>query len=124
MIEFGDFKSHSGLTLPWKVNCDSFTNKDWKSVARIIRNKFRFGSVYGIPTGGTKLAIACRKHIVEGYPSIIVDDVMTTGTSMNEMRDKVLEETKEEPLVGIVVFDRGIYTEDVSWIWPIFKVSW
>jgi hypothetical protein len=68
-------------------------------LARIIHERVRFGSVYGIPSGGTKLALALEKYITPGHPlRLVVDDVYTTGKSMKEVM------TGDD--LGFVVFAR------------------
>lgn len=125
MFEFGWFLSHSKFQLPWKIECDSFTDEDWESFAKLINWKFAFGSVHGVPTGGDKLESACKHYCTEGYPPLIVDDVLTTGKSMIEMRDKVRKETgwETQTINGVVLFDRKMYTTRPLWIWPIFTVN-
>lgn len=115
MIEFGWFKSHSGLQLPWKVDCDSFNNSDWENIGKIIRWKFAFSEVIGIPTGGTKLAAVLASYCEPNYPTLLVDDVLTTGKSMESFR-----KTSPNPTIGVVIFARGICP---NWIWPVFTVN-
>lgn len=123
MIEFGWFQSHSKFQLPWKIECDDFTDEDWEAIAKLINWKFAFGSVYGVPTGGTNLALACAKYVTDGYPPLIVDDVMTTGKSMNEWRDKVHKISGADP-IGVVVFDRRMHIgEPLLWVYSIFTVN-
>lgn len=125
MIEFGWFSTHSKFQLPWKINCDDLTDKDWRELAKLIAGKFSFNLVFGVPSGGLKLAKALMPHVAHPltsmdrtYPKLIVDDVLTTGNSMNEWRDKFCY--KYETPVGVVVFARGPCPD---WIWPIFSVN-
>lgn len=119
LIDFGWFASHSGFQLPWKVDCDSLSDSDIESVARILQWKFAFSQVLGVPRGGLRLAAACKKHTTEGYPLLIVDDVLTTGRSMKEFRKSVTQEWSG-PIIGAVMFARG---ECPNWVWPIFTVN-
>jgi hypothetical protein len=80
LVEFGWFRSHSGLQLPWKLNADALSDDTIDGIAQIIRGKFVFGSVIGIPRGGLRLAAALSPHTEEGYATIIVDDVLTIFT--------------------------------------------
>lgn len=85
LFQEGDFISHAGNLLHWKIECDALTDEDWDCLARIIHERVRFGSVYGIPSGGTKLALALEKYITPGHPlRLVVDDVYTSGQSMKE----------------------------------------
>ena len=86
LFQEGNFISHAGHELNWKIECDALTDEDWDCLARIIHERTRFGSVYGIPRGGVKLALALEKYITPGVPlRLVVDDVYTTGKSMREV---------------------------------------
>jgi hypothetical protein len=87
LIEYGMFAGHSGLMLPWKVDCDFLADSDMEALAKIISHKFFFSQVYGIPTGGLRLAAALMPYRKEGYPPLLVDDVLTTGGSMIGARE-------------------------------------
>ena len=116
MIEFGWFGSHSGFQLPWKINCDTLSDADIDGIVRIIRWKFAFGGVYGIPQGGLRLARALEPYIESDYPLLIIDDVLTTGNSMESTRQRI----GQPNTIGVVVFARGVCP---NWIWPIFQVN-
>ncbi len=114
LFETGAFKLHSGSTSNFKINCDSLTDEDWQTLARIIAERYRFGFVVGIPTGGMKLAEALVPYITEGSRlTLIVDDVLTTGKSM---KGKGAEYPGS---IGVVVFARG---RCPSWVTPIFTM--
>ncbi len=115
MIEYASFLGHSSVNLPWKINCDTMTDEDWAGLAQIVRAKFSFSQVMGIPRGGLKFAAALRPFCSDG-PLLLVDDVMTTGRSMEEYR--AYHPTM--PTIGVVVFSRGPVPD---WIHPIFVVN-
>ncbi len=80
-----------------------------------------FGNVYGIPRGGTPLARAMKKHMTEG-PVLIVDDVFTTGKSM-EGAKRGWEDTHgvfDPDPIGAVIFARN---PTPPWITALFKMS-
>lgn len=106
------FTSHSGVDLDWKIDCDALSEEDIETLAFIISRTFSFGRVVGVPTGGLRLAAALEKYATDGGV-LIVDDVLTTGKSMEEARDKVSED-----VMGAVIFARGDYPD---WIFPIFE---
>ena len=85
MFKIGDFISHAGLSLKWKIECDALTKEDWDGLARMIMDyeTRSFGSVEGIPRGGIPLANALQKYATEG-PPMIVDDIYTTGKSFKD----------------------------------------
>jgi hypothetical protein len=89
LFQLGKFTSHAGNELDWKIECDALTDDDWECLAKMISEKTQFGKVYGIPRGGTKLANALEKYADPKNPiRLVVDDVWTTGTSMNEVMQK------------------------------------
>jgi orotate phosphoribosyltransferase len=126
LIKFGTFKSHSGLNLPWKIECDSLSNNDIEAFAAIISGVLNFKEVIGVPTGGLRLAKALEKYAVPtdiGIDLLIVDDVMTSGNSMEELKNKELKRRHKINLPyivhGVVLFSR---CEHPYWIHPIFEL--
>lgn len=108
------FTSHSGLSLPFKIECDALTDADIDTLAFLISGRYSFGSVYGVPTGGERLAKALTPYITSG-PRLVVDDVLTTGKSMKQAKTS-------ETDIGVVIFSRGISVP--AWIKPIFRYDW
>jgi hypothetical protein len=89
LFQLGKFTSHAGKELDWKIECDALTDEDWECLAKMISERTQFGRVYGIPRGGEKLAKALEKYADPKNPiRLVVDDVWTTGTSMNEAMSK------------------------------------
>ncbi len=115
LFKRGNFTAHSGVTLPWKIECDALTDEDWECVATMAGNIIGpFMKVEGVPRGGLKFAEALRKKgnskVVGAIPLIIVDDVLTTGDSMNRHKGRLWAK-------GVVLFARGPCPE---WITPIW----
>jgi hypothetical protein len=115
LFHFGWFASHSGFQLPWKFVLDGDTG--WEDLAEMIAWKFAFRSVYGIPTGGEKLARALDQYCEPNYPVLIVDDVLTTSRSMEEARARL---GNPDPVIGVVVAARGPCP---SWVFPILTIN-
>lgn len=87
LFEVGDFTSHAGLPLAWKIECDAIRPEWWDGLARMIMDYQTepFSKVVGIPRGGMALAHAMEKYVTPGdHPWMVVDDVYTTGTSFRE----------------------------------------
>lgn len=111
LITVGKFTAHSGDVLDFKIECDALTDEDFSSLASIIAKRFRFGDVEGIPRGGIRLATALQPYVSVG-PTLIVDDVLTTGHSMENARRAVTDR-------GVVIFARGPVPD---WITPVFTL--
>ena len=87
LFSAGDFTSHAGLPLKWKIECDAISPEQWSALATMIMEYQTepFSKVVGIPRGGLALQYALEPYITEGdHPWLVVDDVYTTGTSFRE----------------------------------------
>jgi hypoxanthine phosphoribosyltransferase len=116
LIQYKPFVSHSGRELSWKIDCDAFSDSDWENIACIIKSKFSFSKVIGIPRGGLPLQYHLEPFAKDGHPILIVDDVLTTGMSMEEARFRVDRQSS----IGVSVFDRG---RRPDWVKSIFTVN-
>ena len=88
LFEVGDFISHAGKELPWKIECDAIRPEWWDGLARMVMDyqERPFYKAVGIPRGGVPFAQALNKY-ASGDPNdqiLICDDVFTTGTSFRE----------------------------------------
>ena len=120
LFEKKNFIMHSGEKSNFKIECDALTDGDIETLAYLISKRFKFAGVYGIPTGGLRLAKVLNKYIDEfGDYYLIVDDVLTTGTSMEEARKKLM---RHEPIIGVVLFSRS-KSPIKKWIRPMFNMS-
>jgi orotate phosphoribosyltransferase len=122
LFEKKEFFSHSGDLLDWKIECDALTDEDIETLAYLISKKYTFRRVYGLPTGGVRLGIALQKYTDENSEvSLIVDDVLTTGKSMEDHRHNVWAEalSDNEEVAGVVIFARK---ECPYWVVPIFQL--
>ena len=116
-----EFISHAGLNLDFKIECDALTEDDWKTLAYIVSKYFQFKFAYGIPRGGLKLSVPLDDYAVmdPNLPVLIVDDVYTTGKSMETTREFLLNAFPNDYFIGVVAFARS---ETPDWIHPIFKL--
>lgn len=62
LFKAGEFVSHSGLTLPYKIDCDALTNSDLETLAAQVAKWGPFERVYGVPSGGWRFADALRPY--------------------------------------------------------------
>lgn len=106
------FESHSGLQLPWKFDCSALTRADFQSIATIVARRIQFSHVEGIPRGGTLLAHYLYEYVDPAANKLlIVDDVLTTGKSMERQR-------AGRDAVGFVILHRG--ERKPEWVVPLF----
>jgi len=116
-----DFKSHSGLELKWKIECDALSDPEWFTISQMIMEiSVPFKEAIGIPRGGTKLGNLLNQYGTRKKedPILLVDDVLTTGESMKEFKTK---RTWRNPAdyIGWVVFAR---TKTPKWITALFQM--
>lgn len=129
-----DFFGHSGRLMHYKIECDALQPEDYDTLAFIICDKLeRMATVHfkgsgikkviGVPRGGIPFQQAIEREMTRrgGFTAngvtLIVDDVLTTGASMEAARA-----TCDDPdACGIVVFSRG---RCPNWIKPIFEMNW
>ena len=112
-----DWTMHSGGLAHYKIESDALTDEDIDCLAFIISRKGKFRAVHGVPGGGDRLAKALEKYLQDVGARLIVDDVLTTGASMEE----AMAQTGWYDAVGIVIFARG---QCPDWIRPMFQMSW
>lgn len=111
---------HSGDISDFKIECDALTDKDIETLAYLISKRFTFYGIYGIPTGGLRLAKALNKYKQkDGFYFLIVDDVMTSGESMKEAGQK---EGWRDNVVGVVIFGRNMFNVP-RWIYSMFDMQ-
>ena len=116
-----DFVSHSGLELKWKIECDALSDPEWFTISQMIMElSSPFKEVIGIPRGGTKLGSLLNQYGTgkKEDPICIVDDVLTTGNSMEEFKAKRSWRNPAK-YIGWVVFSRGY---PPSWCKALFQM--
>ena len=115
------FVGHSGGTLHWKIEMDVLKDAEWKCIARMImeHQKDFFQAAIGIPRGGLKLSSYLNEYATQNSkdPYLLVDDVLTTGGSMEQYKE---EHLKEKDVIGWVVFAR---TTSPDWVNVLFQMS-
>jgi hypothetical protein len=116
-----NFTSHSGLDLTWKIEMDALSHGDWECIAQMIFELSPpFREAIGIPRGGVTLGKLLNLHGtgVRTDPICIVDDVLTTGGSMNEFLQKRQWRNPTE-YIGWVVFARS---QPPDWVTALFQM--
>lgn len=120
LFQIGNFHLHSGEPSRWKIDCDHLTDGDIEALALMASELIPapFGLVVSIPRGGTRLGNAMQSYVAPGAsPTLIVDDVLTTGASIECVKDA--QNSAGIGVFGLVIFARGPCP---SWITPIFKM--
>jgi len=118
LFQLGDFVLHSGEKSKWKIDCDCLSDGDLQTLARLITQLVGpINNVVGVPMGGLRLArFMAPLRSKESSKLLIVDDVLTTGKSMEKER-----ELRSEPeVVGAVIFARG---KCPSWVKAVFQLA-
>ena len=117
-----NFKSHSGLDLEWKIDMDALDDPDWFTIAKMIMERTPpFKEAVGIPEGGVKLGDLLNQHATgnESDPICIVDDVLTTGGSMEYFLSQYKRNRRPFTAIGWVVFARN---QCPSWVKALFQM--
>jgi orotate phosphoribosyltransferase len=126
LFQLGDFTLHSGAKSQWRIDCDRLSDDDIVCLAVMIQQMVgSFRSVEGVPRGGLLLAEALWAFQTTSGPHLIVDDVLTTGDSMEEARAECrlrgygpgVAAPLPDP-VGVVLFARG---ECPPWVKAVFQ---
>jgi len=117
LFQQGDFRLHSGGKSWFKIECAYLSDEDWRAIARLVAEQLDFKDAVGIPSGGLKLAEALKFYRKErdNLPTLIIDDVLTTGASMERAAEKI-----NGRCIGIVLFARG---KCPNWVWPVFEMK-
>ena len=120
MFKTGDFRLHSGQSSSFLIDCSTMSLLDWQALAALVVARFQFSRVEGVPRGGLPFAAALRPYESSYGPLLIVDDVLTTGASMEEQR-------AGRDAIGVVVYTRRelhLWGECPEWVRPIFRLEW
>lgn len=119
LFQLGDFRLHSGAASAFKIDCDALTDGDLECIAFLLSQRLPpFFCVLGVPRGGVRLAAKMHEYVSSDAPSIlIVDDVITTGGSITEFRDKIVSTI---PVIGAAIFARGTPPD---WVTPLFSIK-
>jgi orotate phosphoribosyltransferase len=106
LFQLGEFVLHSGQKSIFKIECDNLTDEDIETFAKMASH-ISFKSVEGIPRGGVRFAEALKKYTdPDSDLHLVVDDVFTTGASMQEAI-AAARWRGEEVVRGLAIFSRG-----------------
>lgn len=120
LFQRGDFTLNSGLRRDWKIECDALTNDDLEAlVCMALPILPRFSTLVSVPGGGDRIVDVLQQYAAPEGWTLIVDDVLTTGGSMERAREKQ-KKFAWPPIAGFVLFACGPVPE---WIIPLFSMS-
>jgi hypothetical protein len=115
LFHIGAFELRNGQHSPFDIDCSVLTGWDISVIGQMMLDVLPlFGEVEGVSRSGLRLAEYLQHYVTEGdYPLLIVDDVLTTGISMEEHR-------AGRYACGAVIFARGPCPE---WVTPLFQMA-
>lgn len=120
LFQQGIFRLASGGSVLWKIECDALTEDDWSTLALMAVERFgRPGALSAVPRGGLPFVAALGPYVDPSGPLWIVDDVLTTGSSIERHRLGLGYNTGRPPL-GVVVFARATPPD---WVRALFTMS-
>lgn len=111
------YKMNSGGIACYKIECEALTDEDFETLAWLIAQKGEIRAVHGISNNGRRLAAQIKKHLSKDGVRLILDDVLTTGASMEAAK----RDTGWRDAVGVVIFARGPCPR---WVLPVFSMEW
>ena len=124
LFRMGSFTLNSSKKADWKIECDALTDDDIECIASLIEEiTIPFSSVEGIPRGGLRLAKAMQKYVTdqEGVTThLIVDDVLTTGATLQRAKLRYWNAYPNVLVVGAVIFARGACA---PWVSALFHTA-
>jgi len=94
LFESGDFTSHAGLPLKWKLECDAIHPDEWKALAKMVMDyqDRPFYKAVGIPRGGLPFAAAMNEYASgnENDQIMICDDVLQQAQVCENLLQKII----------------------------------
>ena len=101
---------------------DALSDAEWFTIKKMIMEVTPpFREAVGIPRGGVKLGDILNLHATgnEGDPVCIVDDVLTTGESMEYFVSQYRRNRRPFTAIGWVVFAR---IQPPPWVTALFQM--
>ncbi len=112
-----EYRMASGGVSQYRIDCDALAEADLDTLAWLVASKGAFRAVATASQRGQRFAAALERYRSDAGVRLIVDDVLTTGGSMEAARER----TGWHDAVGIVLFARGPCP---AWVLPLFSMQW
>jgi orotate phosphoribosyltransferase len=122
LFKDGEFVSHSGITLPYKIDCDALGTFDYYTLAKYAASIIRpYTAVLSIPRGGDKFARELARYAIAGTGvAILADDVITTGHSFESAKAEFVKDHPNYHVMGLCVYARMKATIPF-WVQAMYK---
>lgn len=126
LFQLGEFNLHSGAKSSYKIDCNSLNHDDIVAICDWIKKIVpSYRMVVGIPNGGIPFEIQLKSFTDPSSDTIlIVDDVLTTGKSMEKKRYDLHGEFPSMKKVGVVAFARGFCPAWIECVWELNPIIW
>lgn len=127
LLNLFNHTSHSGES-DFKIDCDALTYDDLDALAMFVADNIWEGEiirdVISVPRSGDRFTEVLKNRLNidkdnESGTILIVDDVYTTGKSMNEVYKETKKKYKDNDIHGLVIFARN---DPSWWVESIFKM--
>ncbi len=121
----GAYTLHSGAASMFKIDCDALGAEDLRAIAAELFVRLpAFQRAFGVPRGGVRLAAVLDRcyAVTDAGRVLIVDDVLTTGRSITEERDRRCASGtfSRDRALGAVIFARA---EPPPWVTALFRIA-
>lgn len=116
LFQLRDVVLHSGGRSRYIIDCNALSDDSVKCLAFMLAERLpKFGRVEGVPRGGLRLALALQDYALhtDEFPLLIVDDVNTTGNSLEKHR-------AGRDAIGAVIYARG---PRPAWVTALFELA-
>lgn len=129
-LQRGEFVLNSGHDSGFKIEVDEISDETIDTAMWLAYKSLPYiNEVVSVPRGGDRMARSFRKYLTtespkKSYNVLIVDDVLTTGYSMEKVKGRELNSSSPFIQVyGIVLFSRLKREYVPSWIVPVFQMN-
>ena len=112
-----EYEMESGGIADYHIDCDALTGQSLDTLAWLVASKGSFSAVEAASTRGQRFRDALLEHRCDSGVRLIVDDVLTSGASMEAARERLGWHDAQ----GVVLFARGPCP---GWILPLFSMQW